>query len=539
MHSRHSLAAVRFFLLTVFLYFRVSAAEVRPDLTIMVPMRDGTELPTDIYLPHPDAEHLPCLLLRGPAGRHSPSALCFVPLAKAGYVVAIQDTRSAHDQDGKTLPFHSDAWGVQQDGYDAIEWLAKHPLTNGKIGTLGLSNMGITQILTAPTAPPSLICQYIGVAASSLYHHAIYPGGQLLKNQVEGILGLYAKDSSVLQFIIDQPIYNDFWENYNALLFAHKVQVPAIHQGGWYDIFLQGTIDAFVTRQELGGIGAKGQQKLVIGPWDHYWPAYTKLGDFTVPIEGHKPPYNIEPKQWFDCYLKGIPNEIDALPPVIYYVMGPFDGTPSKGNVWRTANSWPIPSTPTPFYLTPQKELTDKSIPETEAVISYTHDANHPAPTLGGRNLFLQSGPVDQRPIEERTDTVVFTSAPLEEDVEVTGRVIVKLVFSMDTEDTDVVVRLTDVYPDGRSILISDGLFRTGTRKFVTLDGSKKSVDVDLWSTSIVFAKGHRIRISITGSNYPRFEKNLSASDAESNAIGYHLFVGGKNLSRLILPVVK
>jgi predicted acyl esterase len=509
--------------------------EIKPDITLFIPMRDGELLPTDIYLPYPEASNLPCILLRGPAGRRSPTALVYTPLAKAGYVIAIQDTRAANDKQGKTVPFNSHGWGKEQDGYDTVEWLAKNPLTNGKVGTLGLSNMGITQILLAPTAPPSLKCQYIGVAASSLYHHAIFPGGRLLKSQVEGWLGMVAKDPSVLKFVLEQENNLSFWENLNTLKIPEKVNTPAVHQGGWYDIFLQGTIDAFVSRQTNGGPLAKNKQKLVIGPWIHLYPIVTKLGDFEVPQEGAHPPLDVGPLRWFNYHLKGEENEIDKIPHVIYYVMGPFDGSPSSGNVWRYSDTWPVPHVEVPFYLTADNQLHANSIPKEEKKLSYTTDVNDPVPTIGGRNLFLESGPMDQRTIEGRKDVVLFTTPPLKEDLEVTGRIIAKLIFSSDHEEADVAVRLTDVYPDGRSILVSDALTRTVK---TAINNNTQEIEVDLWSTSIVFAKGHSLRISITASNFPRFEKNITLLNQKEKQT-HTLHLGGKNPSRLILPVVK
>ncbi len=520
-------------------FFYLSGEDVKPDVTLIVPMRDGTELPTDIYLPHPEAKNLPCILLRGPAGRLAPSATAFVGLAKAGYAVAIQDTRAATDKEGKTLPYFSDGWGKQQDGYDCVEWLAKHPLTNGKIGTLGVSNMGITQLLMAPTAPPSLKCQYIGVAASSLYHHAIFPGGQLLKNQVEGWLGLVARDPAVLEFVLEQEDNHEFWDEFNTVKRAEKVRVPGIHQGGWYDTFVEGTIFAFASRQHLGGDGAKGKQKLLIGPWCHCWPAKTDFGDFAVPVQGYQPPVDLGPLRWFDHYLKGLPNKIEEEPAVTYYVMGPFDGSISSGNVWRTSTSWPVPHKDLSYYLTANHKLEENSATQKESVMTYAHNIHDPVPTIGGRNLFLQSGPMDQRPIESRKDVVVFTTEPLAEDLEVTGSVIAKLVFSSDEDDTDLAVRLTDVYPDGKSVLIADALTRT--HKIQPLPGKEsKEVDVDLWSTSIVFAKGHRIRVIVSGSNFPRFEKNTASLDSNGKeTVTHHLHVGGENGSRIVLPVVR
>ncbi len=519
--------------------FSLFTEEIKPDLTLMVPMRDGTGLLTDLYLPHANATNLPCILLRGPAGRHSITATCFINLAQAGYVVAIQDTRCAKDKEGKTLPFYSDGWGVYQDGYDAVQWLAKHPITNGKIGTLGLSNMGITQLLMAPTAPPALKCQYIGVATPSLFHYAIFPGGQLLKNQVEGWLQLVARDPAVLKFVTDQADNVTFWDEFNANKKARTVNVPAIHQGGWYDTFIQGTIDAYMARQADGGPEAKGKQKLVIGPWSHRWPIVTKLGDFPTPKEGYAPPIDLGPLPWFEYYLKDVSNQIDQLPSVIYYVMGPFDGTPSSGNVWRTSDVWPIPHQDTPFYLSGDHSLIANQAPKNDVTITFTHSNNNPVPTIGGRNLFLESGPMDQRDIEKRPDVMIFTTDPLTGDIEVTGRITAKMVFSSDAEDTDIAVRLTDVYPDGRSILIADALTRARNVKPFVDNEQKKEVDVDLWSTSIVFAKGHRIRVSITGSNYPRYEKNLAFARKNNHQVTYHLHTGGNHPSRLILPIVK
>lgn len=382
------------FLLSIVPFIGHAGSETeKPDHTLMIPMRDGTLLPTDIYLPHPEAKNLPCILLRGPSGRNSRSGTAYIGLAKHGYIIAIQDSRSALDKEGRSLPYFTDGWGKFQDGYDTVDWLAKHPLTNGKIGTLGGSNMGITQLLMAPTAPPALKCQYIGVAAASLYHHAIYPGGTLLKNQVEGWLGLFAKHPNVLQFIKGQPDYNDFWGSLDTRSVAHQVNAPGVHQGGWYDIFIQGTIESFVSRQEKGGSGAKNNQKLFIGPWVHLWPSTTKLGQFEVPLEGHKSPYDLSPKSWFDFHLKGIDNAMGEIPPVVYYVMGPFDGSPSSGNIWRTSPTWPIPYKEMALYLTADRRLAAAS-ESAQNTVSYPHDPHHPVPTIGGRNLFLEAGPI-------------------------------------------------------------------------------------------------------------------------------------------------
>lgn len=521
---------------------------VAPDLTIDIPMRDGARLPADIYLPAEKEGKYPVVLIRSPGGRKSPSAIYFVSLISQGYVVAIQDTRSAVDPEGKTFPYVSDGWGVTQDGYDTVEWIAKQSYSNGKVGTVGVSAMGITQIMMAPANPPSLKCQYIGVAPASIYHHAVCPGGQVLKHQVESWLAYCAKDPGVHSSVFAQPFYNEFWESIDTTKVAERIRVPAVHQGGWYDTFLQGTIDAFVSRQEHGGPGAKGAQKLLIGPWIHFWPISTALGDFQVPKEGYAPPIDLSPLRWFDYYLKDNKNGANEIPAVVYYVMGPFDGTPSSGNVWKTADKWPVDAVETPLYLTADRGLTFKKDSIQEKRYSYLYDPQDPTETIGGRNLFLESGPKDQRPIEDRQDVLVFTTQPLEEDLEVTGKIKVFLNVASDRPDTDIAVRLCDVYPDGRSILITDGITRTGMVKIQQKETSSDELapqeyEVDLWSTSIVFAKGHSIRISVTSSNYPKFEKNmnlgfLGTNSGVSRLAHNSLFVGGNKLSRVVLPLI-
>jgi len=538
------------FVFLVFLLTAISPVfsnDVKPDLQVMIPMRDGTELQTDLYLPSPDARGLPCILLRSPSGRDL-SWKAILELTRTGYVIAVQETRSAKDVEGKTLPFVSDAWGKLQDGYDTIEWLAKSPYTNGKIGTWGPSALGITQLLLAPTQSPYLKCQYIIFAASSIYHHGIFCGGRLLKNQAEGWLGYYARDTGVLSYVSHRPFYNDFWKQLNTLEVVEHVKVPGFFVAGWYDTFLQGTLDAFSSRQNEGGEGARGCQKLIIGPWTHFWPLSKHFGDFNIPKNGETPPYDIEPKRWFDYYLKGIDNGIEKIPTVIYYVMGPFDSTSSRGNVWKTSDVWPVPATKTLFYMTPNHKL-DRTLQSSEGELSYQYDPQNPITTIGGRNLFLESGPKDQQLIEGREDILVFTTEPLSEDLEVTGPLAVILYFRSDQKDTDVVLRLCDVYPDGRSVLISEGGYRLGTRCYQTGEMSHHDLDepievhIDLASTSLVFAKGHSVRLSVSSSNFPRLEKNVNvgmigADSGKSNIAKNILYMGGKYPSRLILPVI-
>lgn len=531
------------FLFLLFFFISSCAWAIDPDYTLMVPMRDGVHLHTDIYLPKNHSGPSPLILVRSPAGRQAASALMHTRLTQHEYIVAIQSTRSVMDEEGKTLPYLADGWAYQKDGFDTVEWLAKNPICNGKVGTVGSSALGITQLLMAPTAPPSLVCQYIGVAASSLYHQGIFPGGQFLKNQVEGWLGYYAKDTGVFAFVSNQPFQNEFWTSLDTRPMACHVKVPGMHQGGWYDTFLKGTLEGFISRQEEGGEGAKGKQKLLIGPWDHYWPKETAYGDFKVLETAKNIPHPVTTLDWFDYHMKGIATGIEELPPVIYYVMGPFDGAESSGNVWKTATQWPVPSEPLSFYLTRDGSLST-TVPDTHDTVAYHVDPANPVPTMGGRNLFIPSGPIDQSPIEAREDVLVFTSEPLEEDLEVTGDLLAKITFESDCCDGDIALRLTDVYPDGRSVLIADGLTRTGHFAPNEERITRRQVEVDLWSTSFVFAKGHRIRLSISGSNHPKYEINMhvgltGANTPEKKVAHNQVDVGGALPSVLILPVVR
>lgn len=511
--------------------FNPTHSELCPDLTVLVPMRDGTELPTDLYFPSNQYDNLPCVLIRSPSGRNSHHGRHFAHFSKNGYLIAIQDTRSSLDPFGKTIPYLADGWGKHQDGYDSVEWLAKSPFTNGRIGTYGFSALGITQLMMAPTAPPSLKCQYIGVAAGSLYHHAVYPSGCLLKNQVEGWLGLYAKDPSVYHFLGLQPEYNDFWSLFNTISKAESVNAPAIHLGGWFDIFIQGTIDSFISRQKYGKENALGKQKLIIGPWTHHWPDNLSLGDFKVPENAVKLPSQYHPEKWFATHLLNVSEE-EKLPNVTYYVMGSLDNPSLYGNEWRTSDVWPIEATLTPFYLTSKGGISQIN-ENIDSKYEYSYSLKNPIPTIGGRNLFMESGPKDQSEIESREDVLLFTSHPLDENLEITGQIFLKLFCNSSVNESHIVARFCDVYPDGRSILISDGIALLKKDK----ENKKDFYEVllDLWSTSIIIGKGHAIRISLSNSNYPRFENKSS----NAMKIDQFIFTGKNRPSAVYFPIVK
>ncbi len=489
---------------------------------IYIPMRDGVELATDLYAPENPGKALPCILIRTPGVAKETEI--FQKLCDWGYVVAIQSLRSHHHSDQHPEPYFSDAWGALQDGYDTIEWLGKSEYTNGKIGTFGASANGITQLLLAPTRPEHLKCQFIQVATPTLYHHAAYVGGKLCKHQVESWFAKIAPKA--YQNILKHTTYSAYWEQIDASKKSECVQTPAIHIGGWYDIFSQGTIDAFNAWQNNGDHGAKGKQKLIMGPWTHWGSSQKHFGEFQHPKEALKFDELNLIRNWFDANLKGETYKINQYPNVLYYVMGPLDQTPSKGNCWRKAESWPPVAQEQMHYLSKAHLLQMKKPAYSSREYAFDYDPQNPVPTVGGKNLYLESGPFDQIQNEKREDVLTFTTEPLLEDTEVTGRIKATIYLSSSAPSTDLALTLTDVYPNGKSILICEGI------QHVSIENDQaQRVDVDLWSTSMVFAKGHKIRLSITSSNYPHFDIN-------PNPAHNVIHVGSKYPSHVVLPII-
>lgn len=483
--------------------------------TYMVAMRDGIQLATDVYLSDNPGQW-PAFLVRTPYGKTTNSVIELIAayLTGQGYAVVIQDTRGRFASQGADSLFLDDGWGDRQDGYDTVEWIAKQSWSNQKVGTWGASAFGITQYMMAGSAPPHLVCQFVEVAATNLYSQAAYPGGVLLKNLVEEWIAGQGSQY-LLPFVIARSNYDATWERLNLESRFDVVNVPVYHLGGWHDIFIEGTINGFVGLQHHGAAGARGKQKLLIGPWTHANWFETKQGELTFPpnsaltLNGYLTETLL---RWFDYWLQGKDTQIMSEPPVRYYVMGAIEaGAP--GNEWRNANDWPPSAQSTPFYFHENGDLTTEKSAITTAVRSYQYDPKNPMPTKGGRNLQIDAGPYDQRSTENRQDVLVFTTPVLAQPVEVIGKITAKLWVASSAKDTDFMAKLTDVYPDGRSMLVGDGALRARHRyslqqeNFMTPD-SVYECEVDLWSTAIIFNRGHRIRVAISSSNAPRFDPN-------------------------------
>jgi len=513
--------------------------------TYMVAVSDGVKLATDVYLPVGNGP-FPVLLTRTPYNRAG--GLGTKPATDRGYVVVIQDMRGRFGSEGENLPFIGCGWADHADGADTVAWILQQPWCNGKVGTVGGSACGITQNLLAGAAPKGLAAQFIGVAAGNLYADTAYVGGAFRKEQIENWTSLNKFDPKARELFKAHPCYDEFWEKFDTTRRFPVMDVPAIHVGGWFDTFLQGTIDQFLGRQYHGAEGARGRQKLVLGPWVHGGYQQGRAGDLAFPNNQYPRAYDQE--RWFDCLLKGQDNGILAEPAVAYYVMGDVEAAGAPGNEWRHADVWPIPCAETPYYFQKDGGLAPaRPSAAAPAFEEYAFDPADPCPTLGGRNLTIRKGPINQNEIEVRKDLVNFTSEALTEPLEVTGRIAARVFVSSSAADTDLSVRFCDVYGDWRSFPMAEGMLRLRHRNSFTANeplkpGEIYEVTVDCWSISVVINKGHRIRVTVTSSNYPRFDLNPGTGKPWTEGCPFvrqtnRIYCDGEHPSRIILPVVK
>lgn len=485
--------------------------------TEMVAMGDGIKLATDVYLPKAEGK-FPAILIRTPynkAGNQGTAAA----VKPFGYALVVQDMRGRFASEGHhAIIFGNEGIGGEhQDGHDTLKWIAEQKWSNGKVITYGGSALGISQNMGAPGAPPALKGQVVSVAFSDYYHQAAYQGGVWRKELLEGWLKQTKMDDVNLPTFLSHPTYDDFWKKLNAEAQADKVDAPGVFVGGWYDIFIQGTINSFVEINQRGGPNARGKCFLLIAPTAHgAFSESVKYPDLAkMPINA------VAPMNIMEHWLNPA-KDLKGLKPVHYYVMGDCTTPGAPGNFWRSADSWPPPARSTAYYLHPDKSISIVA-PAGEESLTYKYDPEKPVPTRGGQNLIITKGPMDQRPVESREDVLVFSTEPLANSVEVTGRITAKLFVSSDCPDTDFCVKLSDVHPDGRSLLVTDGIRRASLRKSYEkaeplTAGEVCELEVDLWSTSLIFNKGHRIRIAVSSSNAPRFEPNPNTGEPHFTA---------------------
>lgn len=509
-----------------------------------IPMRDGVRLHGVCFLPR-GIGPWPVVVVRTPYGP-LPETLGWEDqrLFDAGYAILHQNVRSRFRSEGEEEVFNVDGWGPLRDGYDTVEWVAQQPWCNGQVATWGASAPGITQYLLAGSAPPHLTCQHIGLATGNLYDHAVFQGGAYRHALVHGWLTQqgYNLERAYRRFA-EHRVYDDFWRCTDLNCGAAHARAPALHWGGWYDCFIQGTLDGFSLLQNRGGSGAHGRQRLIVGPWPH--GIANRHGVATFPHHALLPPH-IDVLEWFDWRIRGKSNGAESAAPVQYFVMGDFSDSDAPGNVWREAENWPVPCTPVALFLEPGGQLALKP-PVERAAFSFEYDPEHPVPTCGGANYLIEKGAYDQRPVEQRPDVLLFDSPPLARPLEITGRLKVRLQVSSSCVDTDFTAKLSDVYPDGTSVIIHDGIVRLQWRKghgapSLIRPGRAYAIDVDLWSTSLVLNTGHRLRLAVSSSNFPRFEANNNRGDplnrGDAVCAVNTIYTGGDDPAHVLLPVV-
>ena len=564
-----------------------------------VPMttRDGVTLRADVYRPEGAARH-PVLLSRLPYDkslRRRPGDIdVFV---EHGYVVIFQDTRGRFASDGEEFyPLVHEA----RDGYDAVEWAAALPFSDGNVGTMGQSYLGATQYLLAPTRPPHLRASFPASAPSDFHQSWVYhTGGAFELGWQIAYAILMARDTIARRKLTDTllpaleralapaetpwappltpeayrrlplmawaedlaPVaryVEDYlchqadgprWWEINVARHHEQIAVPMYHVTSWYDIFLEGGLINFAGLRR----GSAGHaQKLLVGPWAHLFPytnpTSTGTGDIDFGGEALISLHDIQ-LRWFDHWLKGVGTGILDEPPVKIFVMGE--------NRWRDEHEWPLARTRyTPYYFhsrgraatSPDDGRLDRDPPGDEAPDHFVYDPGDPVPTRGGNTLILPMGVQDQRQVESRTDVLVFTGAVLTEPLEVTGPIVVTLHATSSAPDTDFTAKLVDVRPDGYAQNLADGIVRaryrdSRTNPALLIPGQVTRFTIDLWATSHVFLPGHRVRVEISSSNFPRFDRNLNTGDDPATGTRWQtarqtVFHDSRYPSLIALPVI-
>ncbi|HEX3948284.1 MAG TPA: CocE/NonD family hydrolase [Steroidobacteraceae bacterium] len=554
---------------------------------VMVAVRDGVLLATDIYRPGKAGtaapERLPVLLHRTPYDKSDPAAVSIAEaLAKHGYVVMVQDTRGRHRSQGVFEKYYSfDAY----DGYDTIEWAARQPYVNGKVGMYGTSYAAHTQADASKLAPPHLRALLLNMGGmSNAWDHSVrYDGafemgrqlswawsqaledakdpvtkGMLIKEDVNAWysalpirkgLSPLAVAPNYEGYYLDEATHSDYDAHWDTLgmqwekFYAQTADIPMMHVGGWYDIYLRGTIENW---RRLGAL-KKSPMRLVIGPWTHHGNTATYAGDVDfgsdAAIKDFDTSFHL---RWFDCYLKGIKTDASAQAPVRYFLMGTGDGHKNAagrlfhGGEWRDSNTWPpSESRAATFYLHADGSLSTRAPASSEpATTVFQFDPTHPVPTIGGGvSKRLKDGAYDQRerpdmpgsrapylPLRARSDVLVFQSEVLGQDAVLAGPVEVTLFASSTATDTDFTAKLLDVYPPsadfpgGFDMNLTDGIVRASyrghfERRQLLVPGKIYSIVIRPFDTANVVKKGHRIRLDISSSNFPRFDVNPNTGE--------------------------
>jgi hypothetical protein len=480
-----------------------------------IPMRDGKKLAMTLYQPS-GCSSCPTILVQTPYNRllynFGLPLNVGINIDAFSYNMVVVDWRGFY---GSNAAAYSGSPTQSQDGYDAVEWIAAQSWCNGKVGTWGPSALGKVQFQTAKGNPPHLVCMVPLVAAPQFPYVEYYPGGSLRTEYVEQLDVLGFGTGPV---IVANPVHNFVWsyaENLNT--YPDSIRVPTFMIGGWYDHNIPNMLE-FFNAIRATSTGVQNEHRLLMGPWVHGGHGTASVGSSTQGQLSYPNAADWNDSlalMFFDYHMRGIANGWNTTPFVQYYQMGE--------NQWKTSAVWP-PSgmSNIDLYMHQDGSLTSGMPTGTTAGLSYHYDPQDPSPTIGGCTLRsdLEQGPYDQAPdVESRNDVLIFTSPVLGQDVVMKGQAVAHLKISSDKKDTDFAIRLTDVYPDGRSMLLNDGImrarFRNGYAAADTMHmttGTIYDIDVELPATCNTFLAGHRIRVDVSSANYPKYNRNDNSS---------------------------
>ena len=566
-------------------------------------MRDGTTLMSNVYRPAADGEY-PVLLARMPYGKDLPFNSAYldpVRAARRGYIVAIQDVRGRYASEGKFTPFVYE----YEDGHDAVEWAARLPGSSGAVGMAGLSYLGKAQWHAAVMRPPSLKSMAPGQTWGNHLNGVVMRGGarelglmqfwgqtalalgtlfrkyrgepqqiQAKLPELVGSIDLLLAGGGYGALPLDKlPDPDDLtpfvrggfargaddegWEYLNIDGKYDRVEAPTFHIGGWYDCFIGETLRQYAAMKERAEQTGMRAPRLIVGPWTH-GEFGSMIGDldFGIGSSGGFLNYRGDLTEahlcWFDATLKGDESSLEGRPPVEVFVMGE--------NRWRGYEGWPVPGAREERWHLQGDGRLARETPGRSDPDEYDYDPGDPAPTVGGAILMApihRPGARDQRAIEARPDVLLYTSEVLREDYTVLGPVHATLFAATSAPDTDFVVRLVDVYPDGRAIGVADGIIRASEREAFPAPGvirpaRPKPVEpgevyeyrIDLWATGITFLAGHRIRVEVTSSSFPRWDRNPNTGEsgvasARTEVAHQRIFHDPERPSHITLTVVE